>query len=133
MPLAARLVETLFGQPPHLKVNPDEVVALGASIQAHALNRSKGGPKRKSAQDQLASAQGSPAAGDNVASRPAAPLPSGMQQINTPLRSACQPSAWSASSRALALSSEGSSSIARFKSIIARFKSPCCLAISPRY
>ncbi|MDB4943022.1 MAG: Chaperone protein DnaK, partial [Labilithrix sp.] len=39
MPLAARLVEQLFGQSPHLKVNPDEVVALGAAIQAHALNR----------------------------------------------------------------------------------------------
>jgi molecular chaperone DnaK len=84
MPLAARLVETLFGQPPHLKVNPDEVVALGASIQAHALNRSKGGATRKSAQDQLAGAHGSPAPGNNVASRPPAPLPSGTQRINSP-------------------------------------------------
>ncbi len=54
MPLAARLVEQLFGQAPHLKVNPDEVVALGAAIQAHALNRSKPVAKRKSAHDQLA-------------------------------------------------------------------------------
>jgi molecular chaperone DnaK len=53
MPLAARLVEQLFGQAPHLKVNPDEVVALGAAIQAHALNRSKAG-KRKGADDPLA-------------------------------------------------------------------------------
>ena len=56
MPLAARLVEQLFGQSPHLKVNPDEVVALGAAIQAHALNRSKSVAKRKSAHDQLAKA-----------------------------------------------------------------------------
>jgi molecular chaperone DnaK len=57
MPLAARLVEQLFGQSPHLKVNPDEVVALGAAIQAHALNRSKSVvAKRKSAHDQLARA-----------------------------------------------------------------------------
>jgi molecular chaperone DnaK len=56
MPLAARLVEQLFGQSPHLKVNPDEVVALGAAIQAHALNRSKTVAKRKSAHDQLAKA-----------------------------------------------------------------------------
>jgi molecular chaperone DnaK len=41
MPLVARMVENVFGQAPHLKVNPDEVVALGAAIQAHALNRSK--------------------------------------------------------------------------------------------
>ncbi|MBS2011554.1 MAG: Hsp70 family protein [Deltaproteobacteria bacterium] len=54
MPLVARQVEALFGQPPHLKVNPDEVVALGAAIQAHALNRTKGPAKRKSAHDQLA-------------------------------------------------------------------------------
>ena len=48
MPIAARLVEQLFGQSAHLKVNPDEVVALGAAIQAHALNRSKVAAKRKS-------------------------------------------------------------------------------------
>jgi molecular chaperone DnaK len=98
MPLAARLVENLFQQAPHLKVNPDEVVALGAAIQAHALNRSKGAPKRKSAHDQLAKAQGAPTSGEKVASSPptanpnphqvkvpaAPPLPSGMQQINTP-------------------------------------------------
>jgi len=53
MPLAARLVEQLFGQAPHLKVNPDEVVALGAAIQAHALNRSKSSSKRRG-EDQLA-------------------------------------------------------------------------------
>jgi molecular chaperone DnaK len=47
MPLVARMVEQIFGQPPHLKVNPDEVVALGAAIQAHALNRSKGAHKRR--------------------------------------------------------------------------------------
>ncbi len=48
MPMCARMVEQLFGQPPHLKVNPDEVVALGAAIQAHALNRSKAAHKRRS-------------------------------------------------------------------------------------
>jgi molecular chaperone DnaK len=47
MPMVGRLVEQLFGQPPHLKVNPDEVVALGAAIQAHALNRSKAAHKRR--------------------------------------------------------------------------------------
>ncbi|HSO40434.1 MAG TPA: Hsp70 family protein, partial [Labilithrix sp.] len=100
MPLAAKLVEQLFEQAPHLKVNPDEVVALGAAIQAHALNRSKSGSKRRSpsAHDQLAKAQGSPTTGDKLASSPPtanpnphavkmppnAPLPSGMQQVNTP-------------------------------------------------
>ena len=98
MPLAARLVEKLFGQAPHLKVNPDEVVALGAAIQAHALNRSKPGAKRKSAHDQLAKAQSAPTHGNRVASSPPtadpnphqvrmppnAPVPAGMQKISTP-------------------------------------------------
>jgi len=57
IPIVARMVEQLFGQPPHLRVNPDEVVALGAAIQAHALNRSKAAHKRRSAHEQLAKAQ----------------------------------------------------------------------------
>ena len=70
MPLVARMVEQLFGQPPHLKVNPDEVVALGAAIQAHALNRSKSAHKRRtSAHDQLARAQ-TAAVGAQAPTRP---------------------------------------------------------------
>ncbi len=45
MPLVGRLVQQVFGKPAHDKVNPDEVVALGAAIQAHALNRAK--PKKR--------------------------------------------------------------------------------------
>ena len=37
MPLVRRLVEELFGQTPHSELNPDEVVALGAAIQAGIL------------------------------------------------------------------------------------------------
>ncbi|MCW5833751.1 MAG: Hsp70 family protein, partial [Labilithrix sp.] len=69
IPLVARMVEELFGQQPHLKVNPDEVVALGAAIQAHALNRSKAAHKRRSAHDQLAKAQPKPS-GEQVPPRP---------------------------------------------------------------
>ncbi|MBX3205354.1 MAG: Hsp70 family protein [Labilithrix sp.] len=69
IPLVARMVEQLFGQPPHLKVNPDEVVALGAAIQAHALNRSKAAHKRRSAHDQLAKAQPK-SSGEQVPTRP---------------------------------------------------------------
>ena len=77
MPLAARLVEQLFGQSPHLKVNPDEVVALGAAIQAHALNRSKSVAKRKSAHDQLAKA--SPDGNPHQVDVPRAPnVPAGL-------------------------------------------------------
>ncbi|MDB4937972.1 MAG: Chaperone protein DnaK [Labilithrix sp.] len=88
MPLAARLVEQLFGQSPHLKVNPDEVVALGAAIQAHALNRSKPG-KRRSAHDQLAKASSPPNASANPhhVDVPRAPnVPAGMspQPSDTP-------------------------------------------------
>ena len=39
MPLVMRRVEQFFRQPPVMRVNPDEVVALGASIQAAALDR----------------------------------------------------------------------------------------------
>ncbi|MBN9162318.1 MAG: hypothetical protein BGO98_10855 [Myxococcales bacterium 68-20] len=85
MPLVARMVEQLFGQPPHLKVNPDEVVALGAAIQAHALNRSKAAHKRRSAHDQLANAQPR-ASGEQVPTRPpdADPTPAPMDVPRAP-------------------------------------------------
>ena len=69
MPLVARVVEELFGQPPHLKVNPDEVVALGAAIQAHALNRSKSAHRRRSVHAALAQAQPR-LSGERVPTRP---------------------------------------------------------------
>ena len=37
MPLVVRTVEQLFGQRPHVDLNPDEVVALGAAVQADIL------------------------------------------------------------------------------------------------
>ncbi|MBI2153045.1 MAG: molecular chaperone DnaK [Candidatus Rokubacteria bacterium] len=37
VPLVRRRVEELFGKPPHSQLNPDEVVALGAAVQAHIL------------------------------------------------------------------------------------------------
>ncbi|MBX3237043.1 MAG: molecular chaperone DnaK [Nitrospiraceae bacterium] len=38
MPLVRRRVEELFGKPPHCELNPDEVVALGAAVQADILS-----------------------------------------------------------------------------------------------
>ena len=38
MPLVRRQVEELFGNPPHCELNPDEVVALGAAVQADILS-----------------------------------------------------------------------------------------------
>ncbi|MDP9132091.1 MAG: Hsp70 family protein, partial [Nitrospirota bacterium] len=38
MPLVRRRVEALFGKTPHSNLNPDEVVALGAAIQADILS-----------------------------------------------------------------------------------------------
>jgi chaperone protein DnaK len=38
IPLVRRLVETLFEAKPHTELNPDEVVALGAAIQAGVLS-----------------------------------------------------------------------------------------------
>ena len=37
MPMVQRAVGDFFGQTPLTDLNPDEVVALGAAIQAHAL------------------------------------------------------------------------------------------------
>jgi chaperone protein DnaK len=37
VPLVRRRVETLFGKAPHSQLNPDEVVALGAAVQAQIL------------------------------------------------------------------------------------------------
>jgi molecular chaperone DnaK len=37
MPLVRRQVEELFGRTPHSRLNPDEVVALGAAVQAQIL------------------------------------------------------------------------------------------------
>ena len=37
LPLVRRRVEELFGRKPHCELNPDEVVALGAAVQAHIL------------------------------------------------------------------------------------------------
>jgi Fe-S protein assembly chaperone HscA len=38
MPLVRRRVQDLFGKPPHCDLNPDEVVALGAAVQADILS-----------------------------------------------------------------------------------------------
>jgi Fe-S protein assembly chaperone HscA len=37
VPLVQRRVQELFGRTPHSQINPDEVVALGAAVQAHIL------------------------------------------------------------------------------------------------
>ena len=37
VPLVRRRVQEIFGKPPHSQLNPDEVVALGAAVQAHIL------------------------------------------------------------------------------------------------
>jgi len=37
MPLVRRMVAQFFGQRPHTEINPDEVVALGAAVQADIL------------------------------------------------------------------------------------------------
>jgi molecular chaperone DnaK len=41
MPMIARKVEQFFGRPPIVRINPDEVVALGAAIQASLLDKTK--------------------------------------------------------------------------------------------
>jgi molecular chaperone DnaK len=41
MPMVGRKVEQFFGREPVVRINPDEVVALGAAIQAALLDRAK--------------------------------------------------------------------------------------------
>lgn len=41
MPVIGASVATLFGKQPTSRINPDEVVALGAAIQAHSLNKDR--------------------------------------------------------------------------------------------
>jgi molecular chaperone DnaK len=41
MPMVARKVEQFFGRVPVVRINPDEVVALGAAIQAALLDRAR--------------------------------------------------------------------------------------------
>jgi molecular chaperone DnaK len=41
MPMVARKVEQFFGRPAIVRINPDEVVALGAAIQASLLDRTR--------------------------------------------------------------------------------------------
>jgi molecular chaperone DnaK len=41
MPMVARKVEQFFGRAPIVRINPDEVVALGAAIQASLLDKAK--------------------------------------------------------------------------------------------
>ncbi len=41
MPMVARKVEQFFGRAPVVRINPDEVVALGAAIQAALLDKTK--------------------------------------------------------------------------------------------
>jgi molecular chaperone DnaK len=41
MPMVGRKVEQFFGRPPIVRINPDEVVALGAAIQAVLLDRAR--------------------------------------------------------------------------------------------
>jgi molecular chaperone DnaK len=44
MPMVGRKVEQFFGRAPIVRINPDEVVALGAAIQASLLDRTKDRP-----------------------------------------------------------------------------------------
>jgi molecular chaperone DnaK len=43
-PLVQKIVTDFFGKPPHKGVNPDEVVAIGAAIQAAMLTEDQEGP-----------------------------------------------------------------------------------------
>jgi molecular chaperone DnaK len=71
MPLVARKVEEYFSRPATRRVNPDEVVALGAAIQASALSRV--GRDRSNAPRAMASRP--PSSREGTLARPLTPPP----------------------------------------------------------
>lgn len=75
MPLIAKRVGELFAQPPSVRVNPDEVVALGAAIQAHALVRTRGDRTKPRKNSTLLDSLPSGGAAPVSAGSQAAPLP----------------------------------------------------------
>ena len=87
MPLIQRRVQNFFAKPPALKVNPDEVVALGAAIQAHVLDRgrkTKGATKAPTAMDPPPAEEAIPrisAKATQAPARPAAMFPLGDNEI----------------------------------------------------
>jgi molecular chaperone DnaK len=81
MPLVARKVKQFFGRSPIVQINPDEVVALGAAIQAALLDpsRTRGGPavSPRIASDSVVDAQsGEP-------SRPPSEAPQGLPLVSS--------------------------------------------------
>jgi molecular chaperone DnaK len=95
MPMVARKVEQFFGRAPVVRINPDEVVALGAAIQAALLDRARRAtgevmspPRIDESSVVVPFPLDAPAAGDDVAlpvvdskgalpvARPAHPAPS---------------------------------------------------------
>ena len=75
MPLIAKRVGELFAKPPSVRVNPDEVVALGAAIQAHALVRTRGDRTKAKKNSTLL---------DSLPSGGAAPVSAGSQAAPAP-------------------------------------------------
>ena len=78
MPLIQRRVQDFFAKPPALKVNPDEVVALGAAIQAHVLDRgrkTKGATKAPAAMESPLAEEAIPRISAKATQAPARPPP----------------------------------------------------------
>ena len=48
MPMVGRMLESFFGFPPGIELNPDECVAMGAAVKAALLYETDGGIKRRS-------------------------------------------------------------------------------------
>jgi molecular chaperone DnaK len=74
MPLVSRMVAEYFGKAPELRVNPDEVVALGAAIQAAALSKRRGQVAKKTGAQTLQGTADALAAKPPLA-RPQQPAP----------------------------------------------------------
>jgi molecular chaperone DnaK len=73
MPMVGRKVEQFFGRKPVVRINPDEVVALGAAIQADQLDRSQNRAERPSMAPQISE--------QSIVVRPSAPPNLGLPDL----------------------------------------------------
>lgn len=84
MPILVKRVEEFFKKPPFMRINPDEVVALGASIQASALDRTVKRTEPSAGKAAAAATKAASHAPAPPAATPAAAPPAGGRTITAP-------------------------------------------------
>jgi molecular chaperone DnaK len=91
MPVIGASVATLFGKQPTSRINPDEVVALGAAIQGHALNKDRAKRPNVQLSKKGALPPARPRAATIVDGAPAPPVPHGLPVVGVGVRPVSSP------------------------------------------